>query len=53
MNDAMHAEPGVLDTAAVTQHEMVASYQRAGFSRDEAVRILIAIITSAAGQPPA
>jgi hypothetical protein len=41
------AAGGAMDTAAVIQHEMFASYVRAGFTREEALQILIAIITSA------
>ena len=39
---------GVLDIAAVAQHEVVMSYERAGFTREEAMKILIAMITSSA-----
>lgn len=46
--------PGQMDAAAVVHHEFFSSYVRAGFTRAEAVQILIAVITSAIpGGPPA
>jgi hypothetical protein len=36
----------VLDTAAIAAHEMFLAYLRAGFTPDQALRIVIAMVTN-------
>lgn len=48
----MPSELHTLDSAAIAAHEMFMAYVRAGFTRDEALRFTIAVVTSTLATKP-
>lgn len=46
------SELHTLDSAAIAAHEMFMAYVRAGFTRDEALRFTIAVVTSTLATKP-
>lgn len=43
---ARREQVGVLDAGAIGQHELVQSYERAGFSHEDAMMILVSLLTA-------